>query len=317
MKQLLEKLVSIPSVSGHEDAMRDYIKHEIADFFDSVETDALGNLICHKNGKGDARVLVTHMDCDGLIVTYCNGDNVKVAPLGSIKAQYAAYRRVEFFTGHRGLLLPPQSYNSETKISEFSVELGDVPEQEILLGTKAYFEDNLLSLEGDYVSGATLSSRAGIACLINAAKEAQFSDRNIYFIFTVQECLGGRGVSAALYGINTNEIYNFRAASLGKTALPDKAGVGNGAAINVMGKGFVTEPHLAQSVYKLCSDYGVKAVMFTDANAVSDSTFAGKSGAGCVLAEICIPVDNMGSAAEILKLSDMKNVCDVAKALVK
>jgi endoglucanase len=314
---LLEKLICIPSVSGREDAMREYIKEEIAEVFDEVKTDSLGNLICHRSGKEKALVLMTHMDCEGLIATYTDGDNVSVAPLGSIKAQHAAYRRITFFTGNHGLLVPPQSYSSETKISDFRVQLGSAPEKEIPLGTKAYFDDDLLSLEGDFVSSATISSRVGVACLINAAKKAEFSDREIYFIFTAQECLGGRGAKSALDGINAEEIYNFRAVSLGKNGNTYKVGVGNGAAVNVMGKGFVSETEMAERIENLCADNGLKAVLFTDANKVTDATFAGKAGEGCSIAEICIPVDNMGSAAEVLKLSDAINACDIAKALIK
>ena len=317
MKQLLEKLVSIPSVPGCEDAMREYIKEELINVFDEVKTDPLGNLICRKKGSGKARVFMTHMDCDGLVATYCDMANVNVAPLGNIKAQHAAYRRVTFFTGHHGLLIPPQSYSSETKISDFVVQLGDTPEKEIPLGTKAYFDDSLLCLEGDFVSSATLSSRVSIACLVSAAKKADFSDRDTYFVFTVQERLGGRGAQASLDGINAGQIYNFRAVAFGKNGNPAKPGVGNGVAVNVMGKGFLCETEEVQRFEKLCDENCIKAVMFTDANIASDATFAGKAGEGSSIAEICIPVDNMGSAAEVLKLSDAESVSDLVKALVK
>ena len=129
--------------------------------------------------------------------------------------------------------------------------------------------------------------------------------------------MGGRGAKSALDGIKAEEIYNFRAVSLGKNGNTYKVGVGNGAAINVMGNGFVSETEMAARIGNLCADGGIKAVVFTDANTVTDATFAGKAGEGCSIAEICIPVDNMGSAAEVLKLSDAINASDLASALVK
>lgn len=317
MRELLEKLVAIPSVSGYETKMREFIENELSDVFDEIKTDALGNIVLHKKGNGVKRVFMTHMDCDGLIATYFDGERVNIAPLGNIKAQFAAYRRITFVTGHKALLLPPSSYSSETKISDFTANLGGEPEQAIPQGTKAYFEDSLLCLSGDFVSAGTLSSRLGIACLIKAAKSADFYDSDVYFIFTVQERLGGRGAGAALYPIEADEVYNIRAAALSRTGCGKNAGVGAGLALNFMSKGFSPDGELTEKVCDICTRNGIDFERFSDAETVSDAMTASKSNKGCRTVEICIPVDNIGSPAETAKLSDAQCVVNAVRALLK
>ncbi len=316
MRELLEKLIGIPSVAGSEEQMREFISGELSNVFDEIKSDTLGNLICHKIGSGTTRVFMTHMDCEGFISTYSDGDTVKVAPLGNIKAQFAAYRRIIFETGENALLIPPASYSSDTRISDFNAFLGAAPEKEIPQGTKAYFDDSLLSLSGNFVSAGTLSSRLGIACLIKAAKNAHFFDDDIYFVFTVQERLGGRGASAALYPIKAQELYNVRCAGLGKTTDKHKAGVGSGMALNIMGKGFTSERKLVDRITSVCSEKGIDFALFSDSNTVSDATTASVSNLGCIAAEICIPVDNIGSQAELAKISDVQSVAGTLTALV-
>ncbi|HHN77957.1 MAG TPA: M42 family peptidase, partial [Phycisphaerales bacterium] len=55
---LLKRLCETPGVPGREERVRDLIMGEIKGLFDSVETDAMGSLICRRSprtaGKGKA-----------------------------------------------------------------------------------------------------------------------------------------------------------------------------------------------------------------------------------------------------------------------
>ena len=55
---LLKRLCETPGVPGREERVRALIEKEIKGLFDSVETDAMGNLICRRKprakGKGKA-----------------------------------------------------------------------------------------------------------------------------------------------------------------------------------------------------------------------------------------------------------------------
>ena len=49
---LLKELVSVYGPSSNEGAIREFIKNEIKDYVDEIETDNLGNLIARKKGNG-------------------------------------------------------------------------------------------------------------------------------------------------------------------------------------------------------------------------------------------------------------------------
>ena len=71
MMDLLKQLCALPGVSSFEDAVRDYIKEQVAPYVDTMNVDAMGNLICFKKGAKATEtklMLCAHMDEVGLMV---------------------------------------------------------------------------------------------------------------------------------------------------------------------------------------------------------------------------------------------------------
>ena len=72
MLELLKKVLKPVAPSGLEEPVAAVIREEVAPYVDSIETDALGNLICVKNGteaNPEKIMLSAHMDHIGYIVT--------------------------------------------------------------------------------------------------------------------------------------------------------------------------------------------------------------------------------------------------------
>ena len=73
---LLRQLCEIPGIPGREERVRAFIEKEVDGLFDSVETDAMGSLICRKKptGGGDDKatriMLAAHMDEIGFYVRH-------------------------------------------------------------------------------------------------------------------------------------------------------------------------------------------------------------------------------------------------------
>ena len=68
--ELHAKLVANARPSGGEHtAIAKVLAELAAPFVDEVKTDAMGNLICHKKGKGKRVMLAAHMDAIGFMVT--------------------------------------------------------------------------------------------------------------------------------------------------------------------------------------------------------------------------------------------------------
>jgi len=68
---LLEKLTNATAVSGDEGAIRKIVRVEVENIADEIKTDAMGNLLVTKRGKGRNRLkimLAAHMDEIGFML---------------------------------------------------------------------------------------------------------------------------------------------------------------------------------------------------------------------------------------------------------
>ena len=105
MLNLLKELCKIPSVSGREDRLREFIIGQI-DGHCSYEVDSSGNLICFKKGKKPTakKIMVdAHMDEVGIIASYITSDGfVKFRTVGGIDTSVMLARKVVFENGRVG-----------------------------------------------------------------------------------------------------------------------------------------------------------------------------------------------------------------------
>ena len=80
----VKELAELGAPSGFEDSVREFLKEHIK--ADEVLTDSIGNLICHKKGKGKKVMVAAHMDEVGLIVSEITEDGfLKFKTLGGIE----------------------------------------------------------------------------------------------------------------------------------------------------------------------------------------------------------------------------------------
>ena len=94
----LKTLCALPGVSSHEDAVRDYIRGEIAPFAHSIRIDTMGNLIAEKKGAIPGKhslMLAAHMDEVGLMVhTITDEGYLKFSTVGGIDRRVLIGKRV-------------------------------------------------------------------------------------------------------------------------------------------------------------------------------------------------------------------------------
>ena len=73
-KNFRERIIGLSSVfgpSGFEEEVAELIKQNLADSDFTHSTDVLGNLIYHRKGTGDKKILIAaHMDEIGLIIRH-------------------------------------------------------------------------------------------------------------------------------------------------------------------------------------------------------------------------------------------------------
>ena len=86
---LLKRLTETAGISGREERVRALISEQIAKFnLQGGTTDAMGNLVAYKAGKGPRVALVAHMDEVGFMVSKIDRQGfVRVMPVGGVDPQ--------------------------------------------------------------------------------------------------------------------------------------------------------------------------------------------------------------------------------------
>ena len=64
--------------SGQEGAVAEAIRKIAAPYVDECTVDTLGNLLCHKKGKGPKVLFAAHMDSIGLIITHIDEHGLQI-----------------------------------------------------------------------------------------------------------------------------------------------------------------------------------------------------------------------------------------------
>src|SRR5512136_3044067 len=108
MKPLIQKLVETQGPSGYETQIRSVVRQEIEPYADSVQVDALGNLIVQK-GKGGADgmkvMLAAHIDEIGVMVSQVDENGfVRFSTLGGVRPYTCVGGRVKFLNGALGVI---------------------------------------------------------------------------------------------------------------------------------------------------------------------------------------------------------------------
>ncbi len=322
--ELLKKLTSCISPSGREDEIRDIIKNEIEGFCDEIYTDALGNLICHKQGSGKKLMLASHMDEIGFMVTYIEDNGfLRFSNVGGINRANAIDSTVQFTNGTVGKI----SYETKEKVTDAGfdkmfIDIGATSKEEaeklVNIGdfagyTPAFYEMN------NRILSKSLDDRAGCWVLINAIKEAKSTPNDIYAVFTVQEEVGTRGARTAASLIKPDMAIAIDVSFSGDT--PNSAQInpvmGKGPAVKIKDASFIINESvkniLLDSAKKTAIPYQLEATGKggTDAGAMQ------LTGNGCSAGTISIPTRYIHSTTEVVDRTDIENTVKLVKSVIE
>ncbi|MEQ9616954.1 MAG: M20/M25/M40 family metallo-hydrolase [Phycisphaerales bacterium] len=233
---LLKRLCETPGIPGREERVRELIKKEVKGLFDSMETDAMGSLICTRrprtgssattkkkttkkttSAKSPTRVMLAcHMDEIGFYVSHIDENGfLALNPAGGFDTRNLFSRRVRVCTRDgdlHGVMNPggrPIHIASEEdkkkvpEVKEFRVDLGmsaSKVKRQVRIGDMVVIEEPFLETEDKLVSKA-LDNR--VACWlgiesVRALDKAKTPHTcEITVAFTVQEEVGLRGAKTA------------------------------------------------------------------------------------------------------------------------
>ncbi len=207
-QKLLEDLTQLWGVAGYEKAVREFIRDEIDGLADEIWTDAIGNLVALKKGKGAAGskkiMYAAHMDEIGFMVKTIEADGrLRVCNMGWNWTASAYNTRVVFRNGLTGTVGCMGSLeDAHNDVGKLYIDIGATSKEDALkyvkLGDCCGYFGPFMELVNDRVCAKTLDDRLGCYQLIEALKENDGTYPNdVYYVFTVQEELGCRGSKAA------------------------------------------------------------------------------------------------------------------------
>ncbi|MBE6663306.1 MAG: M42 family metallopeptidase [Ruminococcaceae bacterium] len=320
MIDLIKKLMFTPSVSGREEKIREVIKNEITPYADEVYTDNMGNLIARKKGNGKKIMFCAHMDEIGFFVTSIGSNgNIKVSPVGGIKTLSAVFQEVVSENGVYGVLVVDSS-KEIPKCENLYIDIGaktkKQAEKKVQVGDFFVCQPKFRKLQNQRYVGRPFDDRIGCAILCEAIKEVK-SENDLYFVFSVQEEVGGRGAKPAAFGISP-EI----GIALDVTATCEKDGapsmdvkLGGGTSIKISDPGAISAPQLVKAMKKIAEDEKIKyqnEVLPFGGTDASPIQIAGK---GAMVSAVSVPTSFIHTSCEMIDMSDVKESIKLTVAL--
>ena len=245
--ELLRQTTQIPGAPGFEHKIRDFIKNEIEAYVDDHYTDAMGNLVAIRKGRGNQKIMIAaHMDEISFIVTHIDENGfLRFHTLGGFDPKTLTSQRV-IIHGKKDVIgvmgtkpihvLSAEEKAKPLKATDFFIDTGlgvDEINELISVGDPITRERSFIEM-GNTVNSKSIDNRVSVFILIEALKELKSEDLplDIYAVFTTQEEVGVRGAIAATMGIDPDYAIN-----LDVTLAYDLPGAGMHEQVTQLGKG--------------------------------------------------------------------------------
>ncbi len=225
LKELFLKLQAVGSPSGFEEPMIRLLKEELEPLCDEVYDTLRGNVIGVQKGTdpdAPSVALVAHMDQVGFIVSNIDDRGfIRFRKLGGavnrcIQGQQLALLTergpIQGVVGIKpGHITPPEEANQVPPINEMYIDIGAQSREEatdlgVEIGTPIVISAKPVELANDLIASPAVDDRAGLTAIITIAKhlKEQQVPSTVYYVGSVEEEIGLRGASVALYDLDVD-----------------------------------------------------------------------------------------------------------------
>jgi endoglucanase len=333
--ELLRDLTETSGVPGYEDRVRELVRDVLEAETDTVETDAMGNVVGTLDGDGDYEVAVAaHMDEIGFMVKHVTEDGfLKLDALGGWDPRVLRAQRVTVHTDDgdvTGLVgsVPPHTLDEEEAAADDAVEdvvvdLGRDAEtvaDTVSVGDLVTMEQSTVQM-GETVTGKALDDRVCVLAMLEAARRIEDPDVTIHFCATVQEEIGLRGAKAL--GVDVDPDL---AVALDVTVASDVPGVqpdkhvttlGEGTAIKLKDSSVVTSPKVHRRMRAVAEDeeipHQTEVLPSGGTDTAGFQTTAGAKPVGA----ISVPTRYLHTVTETAHVADVDATVDLLTAFLR
>ncbi len=331
LKELLKELTDAHGVSGHEyPAGKVFIK-QAKPFSDEVKIDKLGNAIAIKKGQqtGDKRykiLLAGHLDEIGLMVTKIeDGGFIRITNVGGIDISILPGQAVtvmgkEQLRGVIGAKPPhlqePGESGNIIQMDDLYVDTGRTKEELadiVEIGTLVRIESEFTELSNGCFSAMAMDDRAGVVVLVETLRRLTERKHNwdVYAIATAQEEVSGLGATTTAYEIQPDIAIAIDVTFGDGPGIPERRSnpLGKGATIG-LGPNF--HPKITQKLKDVASENEITHQIEVDPYPGGTDAYSLQvSRAGIPAGLVSIPLRNMHSTVETLKLDDVKRCAEL------
>ncbi|HEY9766349.1 MAG TPA: M42 family metallopeptidase, partial [Chroococcales cyanobacterium] len=315
----LKKLCDATGISGREEKVRALVKDELKPLADDLHTDALGNVIALKRGKGKPSVmLAAHMDEIGFIVSHIDEHGfLSVNPVGGIDARNLVSRQM--IVHGRKEVLGVMAYKAKPihimdeeekkkipKPTDFYVDLG-LSKEEVLknvrIGDPVTYAVQATEV-GNHLCGKCLDDRVGVYIMIEALKRLKGKklEADVFAVATVQEEVGTRGAMTSGYGIDPDVAIAIDVTIAGDVPSVKEADqistLGGGVSISVMDSGSISNYKLVNFLRELAEKKNIKHQMGILPRGGTDAMAIQKAKKGVPVVTLSVPTRYLHSPTE-------------------
>ena len=338
---LLKKLCEMPGISSREEQMRRLVAEELRPLTDTLEADAMGNLIAFKKGaEGAPRVMIAaHTDEIGFMVKHVDDRGfLRLMPVGGWDPRNMVAQRVfvHGFAGEtlRGTLMPggkpihlltPDEAKQPPKIEEFFVDLGlpgDKVKTLVEQGDMVTM-DRTCERVGDTVVSKTLDDRLSVFVMIEAMRLLQNTpiQANILAVATVQEEVGLRGAITSAYALQPDIgialDVTLAVDFVGTSDSERVTSLGGGAAIKIVDSSLICHPKLVRHFRDVAEAKGIKYQLEMLSRGGTDAGGIQRSRGGVPSFTLSIPTRYIHTVNEMAHVDDIQAAIQLLAAYLE
>jgi len=347
---LLKRLCETPGVPGREERVRALIEKEIKGLFTSVETDALGSLICRRaprtgkkktspgKGKKATKVmLLCHMDEIGFYVTSIDKNGfLWMNAAGGFDTRNMFSRRVTVVTESgdlAGVMNPggrpihisaPKDREKIPEVKEFYVDIGltgDQVKKKVKVGDYVVMNEPAIEVGNKFVSKA-LDNRVACWLGIEAIRKLESSGAGhaceVIVAFTTQEEVGLRGARTASHAVQPDIGFGIDVTLACDTpGVPEEEAVtkhGDGFGLHIKDSSFISDYRLVNEIEALAKKNHIAYQRTILAAGGQDGAAAQQAAAGARAVGITVGTRYIHTVTEMIDKKDLYAARDILAA---
>ena len=322
------RLAAVPSISGHEETMINYIRSKLPSDSDwQISSDNMGSLYM-KWGDGDADIVVlTSIDEAGYVVSAINSNGylsvrMTARPVSTLFHQFHEGQKVDIATQNTivpGVVSIPSSHISRGKtdlmdLFSFLIDIGARTQQEVMdrgvqILDPIWLTKSMARLPGNRLSGPALSRKFGAQALLEVITSLKPElHSSILFVWASKGFQRNSGVQRLANRVRLNRVILVqpfvpsRNRRTNKVTLPAQE-LGGGILVAASDNPVSVNNTFYQRALAVLQS---KTMKFTPSSTGQLSEIRSLQASGAKIFPLSIPIKYPGSLVEVIDLDDLE-----------